>query len=240
MLQFSQIVEQLRGALEPAGFDLVQPGTVGKYNARVPPDFRLDDWGAPDHLVIIVGNTRALWPAFLSALAQDGALCADPHPLNRYTERVLRAAADALPTPSEIRWAHDGAKRVAMQALAESTGLAVRSASHLSIHPVYGPWIGLRAALSAPVCGPQDDPPSVEPCAGCSVACRAAFQRALAATDPRLSAAAVESQWQLWVACRDACAVGQQYRYSDGQIRYHYTKDRQDLLKQVTAHRLRA
>ena len=45
------------------------------------------------------------------------------------------------------------------------------------------------------------------------------------APDPRLASAR-----QAWVAIRDACPVGTASRYSEAQLRYHYTKDREALL----------
>jgi hypothetical protein len=50
------------------------------------------------------------------------------------------------------------------------------------------------------------------------------LQRALAATDMKPDAAAVERDWASWVNVRDACPIGRDSRYSDEQIRYHYTK----------------
>ena len=35
----------------------------------------------------------------------------------------------------------------------------------------------------------------------------------------------VRENWRSWVAIRDACPLGKAHRYSDEQIRYHYTKD---------------
>jgi hypothetical protein len=54
-----------------------------------------------------------------------------------------------------------------------------------------------------------------------------ALQRALHATDKKPDAAAVERDWTSWVSVRDACPIGRDSRYSDEQIRYHYTKLRQ-------------
>ena len=43
----------------------------------------------------------------------------------------------------------------------------------------------------------------------------------------------VEAQWADWLALRDRYGVGREHRYSDAQIRYHYTRD-----KSVLAHAL--
>jgi hypothetical protein len=31
--------------------------------------------------------------------------------------------------------------------------------------------------------------------------------------------------WEDWLAVRDACPVGRHFRYPEGQLRYHYTRD---------------
>jgi methylmalonic aciduria homocystinuria type C protein len=40
----------------------------------------------------------------------------------------------------------------------------------------------------------------------------------------------VREQWRLWLAVRDACPVGREYRYSENQIRWHYAHDRSALV----------
>jgi methylmalonic aciduria homocystinuria type C protein len=52
------------------------------------------------------------------------------------------------------------------------------------------------------------------PCDACPRACGPALERALAGDD-----------WRLWLAVRDACPLGAEHRYSEEQVRYHYTKD---------------
>lgn len=222
---------ELRRGCEAAGFDLLQPLQVGWYNAAVSGSLRLDDFGSPSHLAVVIGNTRALWPRFLAALRAQPELLAAPHPLYRYTERAIGAACAALPQPFSLRWSHaGGAGLVAMQRLAHVAGLAYLSESQLSVHAEYGPWIGLRAALSLPLPGPGGPPPELRhPCGSCAGRCRPAFERALAAASTAVSQADIEQSWQLWLAVRDACPTGREHRYGDPQIRYHYLKDRQQL-----------
>lgn len=226
---------ELRRACEAAGFDLVQPLQVGWYNSAVTGSLRLEDFGSPGNLALVIGNTRALWPKFLAALRSEPALLSAPHPLYLYTERAIRAASAHLPQPFSLRWSHaGGAGLVAMQRLAHAAGLAYLSESQLSVHALYGPWIGLRAALSLALPGPSGPPPALgHPCGGCARQCRPAFERALSAASAASGAAGlqqnVEQHWQLWLACRDACPTGRAHRYDDAQIIYHYLKDRQQL-----------
>src|SRR5690349_7801549 len=101
------LIESLRAACRDAGFDLAQPARVGAYNRVVEPSLRLEDFGNADHLVLVVGNTRALWPVLLGALARDPQLAAAPDPLDTYTERCLTPLVGALGVPASLRFAHD-------------------------------------------------------------------------------------------------------------------------------------
>jgi methylmalonic aciduria homocystinuria type C protein len=230
-------IAPLRRECSEAGFDLVQPLQVGWYNAQVSGSLRLEDFGSDATLALVIGNTRALWPKFLSALRAEPALLAAPHPLYAYTEQCIRRAAQTLDRPWRLRWSHAGGDQlVAMQRLAHAAGLAYLSRSQLSVHPEYGPWIGLRAALSIAAPGPPGPAPQLEhPCGGCAGRCQPAFERAVAALQGAVDQQGVERNWQLWLACRDACPTGRQYRYDEAQILYHYLKDRNQLRRACLA-----
>ena len=96
------------------------------------------------------------------------------------------------------------------QKLAVATGLGALSDGGLVIHPVYGPWLALRAVVLV-----DEEPISrssiAKPC-HCDAICGIALERALDGGD-----------WRAWLAVRDACSL-HEHRYSDHQIRYHYTK----------------
>jgi cyanocobalamin reductase (cyanide-eliminating) / alkylcobalamin dealkylase len=226
-----ELTDQLRRDCNAAGFDLVQPLQVGWYNARVSGTLQLEDYGSPANLALVIGNTRALWPEFLNALRAEPRLLAATHPLYTYTEQCISSALAGLGVRSCVRWSHAGGKGlVAMQRLAHAAGLAYLTESQLSVHAVYGPWIGLRAAVSLELPGPPGPAPELaHPCGGCEGRCRPAFDRAISAIAGPVNASSVEQSWQLWLACRDACPTGRAYRYDEAQIRYHYLKDRNQL-----------
>lgn len=213
------------------GLDLTAALRVERYNEEVAPWLRLPDFGRPGSLAIVVGNTRAMWPPFLRALRADARLAADEHPIEAFASDRVRRAAAAAGWPHEIRWAHDVVSGVvAIQQLAQVAGLAHLAPSHLSVHPVYGPWIALRAALVFDVPGPPGRPLPAAPCAECERACLPALRRALDG-----SAGAGAEAWKLWLAIRDACPAGRDFRYDDDQIAYHYTKDRRALRRALDA-----
>jgi methylmalonic aciduria homocystinuria type C protein len=112
-----------------------------------------------------------------------------------------------------------------VQRLAERAGFAPLSSGRLSAHPVYGPWFALRAVVVFDVDGPDGPAPFANaPCAGCDAPCRVAFEHALAVSDARSDPALLHERWRPWLAVRDACPVGRDWRYSEEQILYHYAR----------------
>lgn len=204
-----------------AGLDLAAFLSIGWYNDSVEERLRLPDFGNPQALAVLIGNTRALWPHLLDALCVDPTLLADANPVETYTMRHVRAAVARLEVPYDIHWAHVVTPSpIAIQRLAHVAGLARLVPSNLSVHPTYGPWISLRAVLVADVTGPPGPPPAASnQCDDCEHACLAALRQATAEPD----------DWRRWLAIRDACPVGRSHRYDELQIRYHYTKDREAL-----------
>jgi methylmalonic aciduria homocystinuria type C protein len=216
-LDSTALTDALTRALAPAGLDLVQPFRTGTYDDAVDAIYRLPDLGrGPEGLGILIGSSSAIWTPFLAALAAEPWRIDRGHPMDRWVEERVRAAAAALPVPTEVRFAPEPPpRRVAMQRLAHVSGLAPLGPAHLNLHPRFGPWIALRAVVIADAPAPDDHapPPLPPPCTTCDCGAR------LSALSQRAST------WKDWLALRDACVTGREHRYPDEQIRYHYTKD---------------
>lgn len=215
------MLTELTESCGAAGFDLSAVTTVGRYNAEVDAAYRLpgDDGAA----VVVIGNTTALWPFVTAYVMAQPVQVADP--VDRYTEQSVRSAVAAhVPEQDviDIRFAHEPPpRRVAIQRLAAIAGMAWLSPSHLCVHPVYGPWMALRAAIVLDLEPAGLGSPIDAPCR-CETNCLPLFERALAAGEPK-TADDLRDHWLLWLATRDACPVGRRYRYPDDQIVYHYT-----------------
>jgi len=196
--------------LAAAGFDLAHAFDAAAA-AREPGLALLDAASPRERLGILVGNTRALWPRFTAALARPE-LAADPHPLQRYTEETIDAAFPG----ARIYYGHRryGGAFLPLQRLAVVTGLGALAPSQLVIHPIYGPWLALRAVVVVAGTPPPARPPIAQPCR-CGPACTEALANARTATGPEA--------WRAWLAVRDACAL-RDHRYGEDQIRYHYTR----------------
>ena len=217
------------------GLDICIGFPTGLFNASASEQERLPSFGREQAQAVLVGNTRRLWSNFKAALAREAVRLDDDHPLDRYvTERVTSAAAEAAAqldggVRHQILFGHTMQPRpIAIQKMARAAGLAALSPSHLSVHPLFGPWIALRAVVVFDVeAAPSPRQPVTEPCASCEQPCLAALKTALAPAGAQpLSNIPIDGQgWKKWLAVRDACPVGRAHRYSDDQITYHYTKN---------------
>jgi len=156
---------------------------------------------------LLIGNTRALWPVFCEAM-REPSLAARDHPLDHYVEQTIEHAIPG----ARVYYSHRryGEAYLPFQQLAVATGLGALSDGGLVIHPVYGPWLALRAVVLVDA-EPVSRSPIAKPC-HCDATCSVALARARDGGD-----------WRAWLAVRDACVV-RDYRYTDEQIRYHYTK----------------
>lgn len=198
-------------ALAAAGFDVVQPFDAPAC-ASEPGLAMLAD--PARRCGYLVGNTRALWTRFVAARAVDPALDRDPHPIERYTVETIDWIAASLPD-ARVFYSHReyGGAFLPFQRLAVASGLGAIAPTQLVIHPIYGPWFALRAAIVWAGDPARVAAPIARPCT-CTNACGDALARAFAATTDRAAA---------WLAVRDACTHGREHRYADDQIAYHYS-----------------
>ncbi len=215
----SSLLRLVSERLAGTGLDLLAPLAMGAYNRAVSEPLRLP--AGDDRLALVVGNTRVLWPLFLKVFRRQSDLQRTSDPLDRYVEQALARALDGLPV-LDVRGAHEPPpRRVAIQRAADLAGMASLSPAHLSVHPIYGPWIALRAlvVLDMPTSAGPAWPAA--PCwEGCGRPCLEALQKALeVGWDPKRT-------WRAWVAIRDACPRGRRHRYSEAALRYHYAGDR--------------
>jgi hypothetical protein len=165
----------------------------------------------------LIGTTRWMWGRFIEALARDPALANDPDPVDRFTEQFVQRMCTAMHgTAVYSHRQYDGAF-LPFQRIAVAAGFAALAPTNLLVHRTYGPWFALRAVLLAGGDVPARETATL-PCT-CDEGCMRALTAARASQD----------SWEAWLAVRDACPVGRNYRYFDDQIAYHGTKDRRFL-----------
>ncbi|TYZ57096.1 hypothetical protein PybrP1_010865 [[Pythium] brassicae (nom. inval.)] len=286
MEQSTRIVARLRHVLTPKGLDVVIPLSVESYNAflersaasaasdltrfklPVPPPRDASDGGeapAPrsSSLLVLVGNSRALWQPFLEFVRREIALSGrvDPDPIDRYVQQSVHECLQALrdgdggdddgassaasEEPEQVYWVAD--TEPGKMILAQKMALAAKLVAHcppsqLCLHPVLGPWLAFRCALVFASDGiePASDSDAQPPL--CSHD-DALHERVAALMDAAFAQARLTNgqgpvapdAWRAWALPRIALAPDHPMAYSPEQILYHYTKDRAFLAKVVDA-----
>ena len=228
------ITADLRTQLVGLGFSLHHFFRVSQYNQTAPPGFALPEPNGRRTVGMLVANNFELWPVFISYLR------ANPHdidrvdPLDSYTQKSIALSVQQFDGRTQVRFAHQMTPNpIAMQHLSDVCGFAQRSSSHLCIHPKYGPWISLRGVI---IFDFLMDIPAIDSNAlcdtQCAVRCGKAFTNAIAAMDSAKHEA-IRQGWIQWLQIRDLCTIGRQYRYSQPQLEYHYTHNKDILRTEV-------
>jgi len=177
------------------------PLDIERYDEGVPAAWRSAELLLGARTAIVIGSGgRALWDAF--ERAPEFARGSDP--LDAYTRRVTEAAAREI-APSRALFAFErrGGVYADFVELGRLAGLGAPSRLRLLLHPLYGPWMSLRAIVltrahwKIGAAGPL----GFDPCRDCPAPCEAA------GPDP--------------TARRLACVVGPEHAYSDAALRHH-------------------
>lgn len=129
-------------------------GEAAAFKLRPLPDYNRDG----NALAFLIGNSKALWPSFLSWLAQQGD---DPtqvsDPVDTYTGDMIKQAVErfaaSAATPAvahQTFWAHEmtADRLVDMNRVSRVCGACYFSDEmFLSVHPTFGSWVAFRAVV---------------------------------------------------------------------------------------------
>ena len=229
---WEELTRPFSAALERYGLDIAHAFRVDAFNRTATGRDVLPDFGRPNALAVLVGNTRALWEPLKAAVKDDGGLATSAHPLDEYVERhIARAIPDGAPRHAILHSHLMDPAPIPIQRIAESAGFAILAPSHLSVHKLFGPWFGLRGAVIFDMDGPLAYPPKLNcVCKPCARPCMRALATALEASGADAPNLDVNNEaWRPWLAVRDACPEGRRFRYEPEQIYYHYGKDLQHI-----------
>ncbi len=210
----------VRGALAGSGIQRIASCGVDAYDRAAPSGYRSAHLlpGARG-VVVAASGGPALFRAFRSRMAAAPDLWDEPDPYDAFVSTLLTRADAALQSAGVRARRFDAAVRAPVQldflALARLVGIGSPGPFRLYIDPDYGPWWALRGAWLVDA---EVDPPLPHhpPCAGCAAPCvggRANVGAKVAAT----------------AEVRARCVVGQEHRYDDEQIAYHYDRVRTTL-----------
>lgn len=212
--------------LDRAGLALLGCLSRARYDALVPPAWRAAELlpEARSALVVASGG-RALFAAFRAS--REAQLDADP--LDAYTRRVVEAAAARLGAPARALFAFEqrGGGFADFVALGRAAGLGAPSRLGLLLHPVYGPWMSIRAVLLTSRSVPET--PALRdfaPCDGCPAPCAEACHGSAvgpARFDVEACAAARRREPACRLRCdaRRACIVGPEHAYDADAEAHH-------------------
>jgi cyanocobalamin reductase (cyanide-eliminating) / alkylcobalamin dealkylase len=242
----SHMMDRIVALLAKHGFDIVKPFNTLTYNKLVKPrpdliDLPVNSLTGEGLPALLVGNSKVLWPHFLEYFKQHSD---EVNPLDCFVRVTMNRAL--LESFSEVEvqeipcfYSDEIAphRLIAFQKLAHACGLArLDESTHLCVHPKFGPWIALRVILILPPDSLLHTPKFGLTITEVSLAeesidrARLLLERALQATCD-----GDKDAWRLWVEVRDCIDVGREYRYSDEQIQYHYTKIRDVLVSRAVA-----
>jgi hypothetical protein len=216
---------QIVARLADAGLTLTGTLPIAEYDALVPPPWHSARLALGASAALVVGNAgRRLWERFVAS--PERALTRDP--LDAYTRRVLAESARLSNPPATIGFYADRRDGVYLPlvALARRAGFGSPGRVGVLIHPVYGPWIGIRAVVLLTENAPFHEPVPYAPCDGCPAPCERACHGAVVG----VSGVDVAACYQVRLthpacasACdaRSACIVGPEHAYSAEQTAHH-------------------
>ncbi|KAI9328736.1 hypothetical protein BDR26DRAFT_873705 [Obelidium mucronatum] len=243
------LLAKINSSLLTRGLDLVSPFIVQTYNAyclegtshmpTLPP---LATFNRPSTLALLIANTKELWPKFVAhANSHRKEVEASDNPLDDYVATAVHEAMKDSNTAYEARFTYDtDSKFVHFQRLGHHIGFAfLDQTMFLSVHDEVGPWLAYRAVLVLDIDCPAEDIawsaigkpkptalPAVNPIPELHEKVKEHMDQFFAAAKEYSNRC--HENHKFLISARDAATTdrARKFRYSENQIRYHYTKDK--------------
>ncbi len=222
--------------LAPHGLNLVGATPAARYDAVVPGHWALGPFAPEVHTVVVIGNggTR-FWQAFRRHLDHAPRVAMEPDPLDAFTRSAVVDAVAPLGAElgGSVRIVYPFDRRppvLSFVHLAECAGLGRPSLLGILVHPEFGPWIALRAALLLPFAVVAPRPADgFDPCPTCIerpciAACPAGAVGSAGWDVPRCAAHRLSGAGDGCDAgchARIACVLGPAHRYPPDALAFH-------------------
>ena len=228
------MLTDLSAALAPYGLNLVGTTAIDAYDAGVPPLLGLRRLLPAAKTAIVIGNGGgAFWTAYRDFCRVHPGHEREPDPLDAFTRGAVETAIAATIDPgAPVRLLYPFRypdEPVSFMHLAECAGLGRRSLLGVLIHPLFGPWIALRAALLVPHILTASRPADgFDPCPDCTEracveACPGGAVTATGWDVPRCATHRLQAEDTCAERChaRFDCVIGRAYRYPPDALEYH-------------------
>ena len=137
---FPHWLQSIFNHLSPIGLNVIGIADGSPYQSLLP---------SCRSVIVFASGGSALWDSFIKDIERHPAHLRDhQHPFDDFVHRAIQSA-DPSPQPSRrwIRCAAEPEVFLDFRPLAHAAGLGTQSTMGLLIHPQYGLWVGLRAAL---------------------------------------------------------------------------------------------
>jgi epoxyqueuosine reductase QueG len=232
------MLRALERTLAGHGLNLIGAASPRSYDALVPPEYALARLLPGARSAIVIGNGGpAFWGAFRAFCRAHPEVERQSDPLDAFTATVIEEAVwpvvGALPSRIVYPFRFP-ADPVSFVHLAECAGLGRRSLLGLLVHPTFGPWIALRAAVLLPVVLATARPADgFDPCPTCiERACVSACPAGAIGDGgwdiPRCAAHRLRDDDECAARChaRFDCVIGREYRQSPEELAYHQSRAR--------------
>ncbi|MGH7864039.1 MAG: hypothetical protein ACREQB_03555 [Candidatus Binataceae bacterium] len=227
------IVESIRSAAAPFGFNLVAAVAVDAYDSLVAGRYRASSIAPRAKSIVVIGNGgAAFWRAASRHADSHPGWWTREHPLDDFTRDAIESAVvRAVNAPVRVIYPFMGdAPTLNFVELAKAAGLAGPTILGVVAHPVFGPWIAFRAALllEQSVDAPGDAR-GFDPCPTCTARTCIPACPVGAVAHPggwdivKCVAHRVEDEPDCAPRChaRVACVLGPEHRYPDDEFAYH-------------------
>lgn len=225
-------LERLRGPLGAEGLNHVGVVARARFDAAVPESLRCARLHEPTRSIIVIGSGGGLhWERMLAYVAEDpvARLARTSHPLDDFGKAVLRRLGPGLEGCRVLHPHTDAPVHLDFMKLAVLAGLGRESELGILVSTRYGPWLGLRAAIFAPL---ELSPTEVdaESCPGCPAPCRTACHGDVVGPWPFPWDRCVTFRQQPESPCRSSCharercVVSSESTYPEIERLYHYDR----------------
>ncbi len=234
-------LDDIAGTLAPAGLNLVGATSVAAYDAGLPSARRILTHFPGMRTAVVIGHGGGdFWRAFRAHCDRHPGHDARPDPVDDYTRVAVASALGPIARRGRLVFPFEHPQvPLSFMRLAACAGLGVPGLVGVLLHPTYGPWIALRAALLLPDDGLVAPRPAdgFDPCPTCRErACVAACPAGAVGDGGWDVAGCAEHRRRPDDPCaarchaRFDCVVGRAHRYPPDALAYHQRRARPFLL----------